>query len=140
MARIEWVKQRLENWALWHERLAGGGLGYATTSSFLREVDSSRYRESWIPVDDVEAGVTDTAVASLKVGREHLYETLALIYLKGAGVREASRALGLNESTIHAHLGQADAHLAQWFTERKRQQAEQLAERQRLIDAARRAG
>lgn len=137
MARIEWVKQRLENWALWHERAAGGGLGYATQSSFLNEVDSSRYREAWVPVDEVDAGITDQAVASMKPDREHLYSTLLLIYLRGCGIKEASRALGKAESTIKAHLDQADNYLAQWFSERKRRQTEQQAERERIIEAAR---
>ena len=65
MARIEWVKQRLENWALFKAREAGGGLGFASQSSFLGEADSSRYRESRIPIDDVDASVTDEAVESL---------------------------------------------------------------------------
>jgi hypothetical protein len=54
MARIEWVRQRLENWALWHERGRGGGLGYATQSVLLAErVDGDR--QAFVPVDEIEA-------------------------------------------------------------------------------------
>jgi hypothetical protein len=43
MARIEWVRQRLHNWALYKERESGGGLGFATQSVLLAE-RSSGYR------------------------------------------------------------------------------------------------
>lgn len=36
MARIEWVKQRLDNWARWKEREQRHGLGFYTQSAFLR--------------------------------------------------------------------------------------------------------
>jgi hypothetical protein len=46
MARVEWVKQRFENWALWKERENRGGLGFYTSSSFTwTMVDTSGYRE-----------------------------------------------------------------------------------------------
>jgi len=84
MARIEWVKQRLDNWALWKEREAGGGSGFYSESSFLKQGSSQGgYRETVIPVDDVDASVTNAAVESLRLTRSHLYMTLQLIYIKG---------------------------------------------------------
>jgi hypothetical protein len=137
MARIEWVKQRLDNWALWHERMAGGGLGFASQSSFLKEVDSSRYREAWVPCDEVEAGVTDQGVASMKDPHQHLFETVIAIYLEDSGIKGAAVRRRCAESTIHAHLSQADAYLARWFTERKRVQEEARAARESVLRAAR---
>ncbi len=137
MARIEWVKQRLENWALWKAREQGGGLGFSSTTSFLHDVDSSRYRESRVPVDEAEAWVTDLGVEAFKLGRGHLYETLRLIYLEGCGIREAARAMQRAESTIKAHLDQADNALALWFNERKRHQAEERAAREQAQAQAR---
>jgi hypothetical protein len=120
MARIEWVRQRLENWALWHERGRGGGLGYATQSVLLTErVDGDR-AEAWVPVDEVEAAVTDEAVDALKLGYGHLHKTLQLFYLRGAGIKETARVMQRAESTIKAQLERADALLATWFAERKR--------------------
>ena len=120
MARIEWVKHRLENWANWKERESRGGLGFASQSSFLREASSSdRYRESVIPVDEIDASLTNTAVESLKPGRSHLYETLQFIYIKGLGIKETARRMARAESTIKANLDQADHALSQWFGERK---------------------
>ena len=119
MARIEWVKHRLENWALWKEREARGGLGYYTQSAFLNEAATTdRYRESIIPIDDVDASVTNQGVESLQPARSHLYLTLQCIYPKGLGIKETARRLARAESTIRLQLEQADAALAQWFRER----------------------
>lgn len=137
MARIEWVKQRLQNWALWHQRAAGGGLGFATQAAFLAEPGRGGYRESWVPCDEVEAGVTDKGVAALKVDHEHLYDTLAHYYLEGRGMTGTALARRVAVSTVHENLGQADARLAVWFTERKRMQAEALAARQAAEAVAR---
>jgi hypothetical protein len=118
MARIEWVKLRLENWALWKERESKGGLGYATQSVLLTDrVD--RYREIPVPVDETDAALTNTAVESLRPTRPHLYDRLYLIYIKGIGIREAARRQGCAESTIKASLDQADHALSIWFRERQ---------------------
>lgn len=137
MARIEWVAQRLENWALWHERESGGALGFASQSSFLSEAATSGFREATVPVDDVDACITNDAVESLKPDREHLYRTLHLMYLKGAGIKETARAMSRAESTIHAQLGQADVYLAEWFRDRKHRMDAQLAARRQAEAAVR---
>ncbi len=117
MARIEWVKQRLINWALWKAREAGGGLGFPGQSSFLRE-SSGGYREAIIPVDDCDAALTNDAVESFKVTRPHIYDALQCIYVKTMTVREAARELGKAESTVKALLDVADHALATWFIDR----------------------
>ena len=52
MARTEWVKLRLDNWALWKAREAGDGRGWATQSAFLGTFDSdaqsSGYNQDFI--------------------------------------------------------------------------------------------
>jgi hypothetical protein len=125
MARIEWVKHRLENWALWKDREGRGGLGYATSSVLLAEA-IDRYREAVLPIDDVDASVTNTAVESLRNGKSHLYMTLQLIYVAGVGVRESARRMGKAESTIKANLDQADHALSQWFGERSAKKPEKI--------------
>lgn len=118
MARIDWIKHRLDNWALWKDRESRGGLGYATQSVLLAErVD--RYREINIDstVDETDAALTNTAVESLRVSQEHLYWTLQHIYVAGVGVRETARRLARAESTIKANLDQADHALAKWFSD-----------------------
>jgi DNA-directed RNA polymerase specialized sigma24 family protein len=118
MARIDWIKHRLDNWALWKARESGGSLGFSSTTSFLHEATADRYRESRIPVDEVDASVTDQAVESLKPDRPHLFETLVCIYLLGVGIKETARRTYKAESTVKAHLDQADQALAAWFRDR----------------------
>lgn len=126
MARIEWVKQRLNNWALWKERESRGGLGFYTSSSFTWEVvDTSGYREMLSTVDDVEAGKTDKAVTSLLGEHAHLHRTLVLIYLEDKGIRETALAMCRAESTIKANLEKADHAIAAWL--RMRSQEDELA-------------
>ena len=117
MARIEWVKQRLHNWALYKNRERGGGIGFATQSVILRESNGG-YRESIIPIDEVDASLTDQAVESLRPARDHLYLTLACIYLRDLGIKGTARHTCKAESTVHAHLEQADVALSAWFGER----------------------
>lgn len=122
MARIEWVKQRLDNWALYREREAAGGLGFAKQSSFLNAAATTdRYRESKIPVDDIDAAETNQAVQSLRPARSHLYATLDAYYLRGLGEKGSARHLGVVESTVRARLEEADRALALWFGERQAQ-------------------
>jgi hypothetical protein len=117
MARIEWVKTYLENWARWKDRESSGSLGFASQSSFLRE-PTSGYREAIIPIDDCDASVTNEAVESLRPGRSHLYETLYNIYIHDTGIRGAAHASGKAESTIKAQLDQADHAISAWFSDR----------------------
>ena len=115
MARIEWVKHRLNNWAIWKARESAGGLGFSKQNVLLALGQGDRYRESVVPVDDVDASTTDVAVESLRAGKGHLYLTLQLVYVKGVGHQEAARTMGRAESTIKANLEHADQALREWF-------------------------
>lgn len=137
MARIDWVQTRLENWARWHASMNGGGLGFASQAAFLRLVVDESRGASAIPVDEVEASITNDAVEALKVGYGHLHQTLRLYYLKGAGIRGTAQTMRRAESTIKAQLAQADALLAGWFAERKRRKEAEGAELRRKLEAAR---
>lgn len=121
MARVEWVKLRLNNWALWKVREQSGGLGWASQSAFCNEPKGG-YRESIVPVDDVDAELTNQAVESLKVPHAHLYTTLQCIYPHGIGIQATARQLFKVESTVKAYLDQADHYLAQWFRDRTERQ------------------
>lgn len=138
MARVEWVKARLENWALWHERGRGGGLGWATQSVLLSlGVGSSNTREVRLPVDEIEASETDKAVSGLVKTHPHLHRTLTLYYLDGLGIVETARRMSRAESTIKAQLAQADHLLAAVFAEWKRVKELKAKELQAALQAAR---
>lgn len=118
MARIEWIKLRLDNWALWKVREASGGLGFATQSVLLANVVDSE-RVIPLPVDEIDAEKTNQAVESLKLGRGHLYVTLHFIYIKGIGIRETARQMSRAESTVKANLDAADHALRDWFNAKR---------------------
>lgn len=117
MARIDYIKHRLDNWALWKARDGSGGLGYATASVLLMDrVDQSREINLYSTIDETDAALTDKAVESLRPVRQQLYDRIYLIYIKGVGIREAARLQHCAESTIKASLEQADQALQAWFT------------------------
>ncbi|WP_367847020.1 hypothetical protein [Rhodoferax sp. WC2427] len=115
MARIEWVKQKLVNWALWKARNEGGGLGFATRSVLLAEASDTRYAGNIIPVLEIDGEQTNVAVESLKLTRPRLYQTLQLIYIENTGIKGAARAQGIAVSTVSALLEAADHALSAWF-------------------------
>ena len=111
MARIEWVRLRLNNWALWKARESSGGLGFKTQCTYLNVVVDGGHRESTLPVDDVDAEVTNQAVLSLRGPRQHLYDTLVCIYLQDTGHVRGALKLGCAVSTVKARLEEADRAL-----------------------------
>jgi DNA-directed RNA polymerase specialized sigma24 family protein len=121
MARIEWVKHRLNNWALWKERAGSNGLGFYSQSAFLRvAVDCGREGSSLhSTVDEVEAMKTDEAVTALLGTKPHLARTLELIYLKGESIRRTAETMCKAESTIKANLEQADHAIAAFLREKE---------------------
>lgn len=130
MARLKHIQRRLDNWAIWTMRGASGGLGYATRSVLASEVWSrGSYNGIPIPVFEDEAAETDQAVLALKFSKSHLFVTLECIYLKDMGIRATAQRMQRAESTIKAHLEQADHAIAAWLdaraeaAERKRAQA-----------------
>ena len=118
MARIEWIKHELDNWAMWKVQEESGGSGWPKQAAFLREAGQSGYHEARIDIRGNDAAVMNQAVESLRMSRSHLYETLYCIYPRNLGVRETARSMGKAESTIKANLDQADHALAQWYGER----------------------
>lgn len=122
MARLDWVHSRLKNWERWHCQQRAGSLGFATQSAFLNDFPGAD-RVSRIPIDEVEASVTNDAVEALKLPRPVLYQTLWLVYPMGLGPTGAAKRLECHASNIHANLGVADRVLAAWFTERAEKQA-----------------
>ncbi|KQM68787.1 antiterminator Q family protein [Xylophilus sp. Leaf220] len=130
MARIEWVKSRLDNWALWCDRNRCGALGFASQAAFLHESVDESSRESRIPVDEIDAGITDQAVSSLKLSHPHVHRTLRHMYVEGIGAIETARRIGRARSTVLNHLEQADRLLSVWFIERKARNEQMVRDRE----------
>lgn len=119
MARIEHIKHRLNNWALWRARRDNNGLGFPSQNILAvwgASVEAPlKSRESVIPVLHLEAEETDQAVESLKGGKPHLYDTLLCIYVKDLGITGTARHIGRAPSTVHAQLDAADRAIDAWL-------------------------
>lgn len=121
MARIERMKRRLDNWALWKSRMNSSGLGFHSVNILAVDVWSrNSYNGSSIPHFDQEAEETDKAVEAMKLGKGHLHVTVHAYYLLDLGITEIARRMGKGPSTIHAHLDQADRFIDVWLQEQAR--------------------
>ncbi|WP_287919906.1 hypothetical protein [Comamonas sp.] len=137
MARIEYIKRRLDNWALWRSRMNDGGLGFKDRNPLAVWAEDVWTRNSYhgasIPHFDQDAEETDQAVQALKLGKGHLYVTLDFYYLKDLGVNECARRMRRAESTVHAQLADADRWIDAWL---RALQEEKAAKRVQLVDNA----
>ena len=116
MARLERIKKRLDNWAIWKARGDGGALGYHTRNILAVDVWArGSYNGAMIPVFEQEAEETDQAVESFRETRPHVYDTLDRIYLMDLGVNETARRFGIPKATVCSHLEQADAAIDLWL-------------------------
>lgn len=119
MARIEWVKQRLENWARWSQQTESGALGYPKQSAFARMGPSGGRNEGMVPVSDLEASETDDAVKSMQFTQSHLYLVLLLTYARSLPRHLVARRMGKAESTVSRNLEDADRVIARWLDDKQ---------------------
>ncbi|WP_280189092.1 hypothetical protein [Delftia sp. PS-11] len=132
MARIEHIKRRLDNWAMWRARRDANGLGFPSQNILAVWMASTKQppkgRETTIPVLHLEAEETDRAVQSLKQSKPHLFLVLELIYLRDMGVLGTARRIGRAPSTVHAQLDAADRAIDEWLREMVRDRERKLAQ------------
>lgn len=130
MARIEHIHRRLLTWGAWRARREDAGLGFPKVNILLSMGGGGAggYRETVVPLNEIEAAETDRAVESLKLAKSHLYLTLHYIYIRNTGVTGTARKMGRSRSTINAQLDQADVEVARWLDDR-REQREAAAKR-----------
>lgn len=127
MARIEWVRYRLEGWSRWCMQQDSGGLGYPKQSAFARLGGKGSRAESVIPLNSIEASETNEAVESLKMTQSHLYLVLTLTYAKCLPRHMVAKKMCRAESTVKRNLEDADHAIARWLSDRKRMREETYA-------------
>ncbi len=111
MARVEFVEQRLNNWAMW--KLRGGSiLGYAGVDLSKAGQARDPYAEVPVPINDVEASETDDAV--LRLPRD-LLATVLEYYLGKGGLAEKCARLCCAKATLMARIERAQRVLADHF-------------------------
>ena len=125
MAMIEWVDQRLMNWARWRCRGYGGAMGYASVN--LGAVRTSGYAEAAVPMNACEAADTHEQVQKLA---PELRRTVELYYLDTTSRVKLAAKLHCAYATVDARLSRAHRILSAAFTERSQalQQAREQAE------------
>jgi hypothetical protein len=123
MARIDWVKAKLENWGRWSMQSESGALGYPSQSPFYRfSAPVGAAAGASVPVQSLDASEVDRAVSSFRLTRSHLYLVLTLTYAKGLPRHQVAMKMGRAESTISANLCEADRAVAAWFEEKRQAQ------------------
>lgn len=131
MARDVEIERKLMQWASWKEG-RGGSLGYKSAGFELRTAGG--YREAAIPINDIEAGVTDQAVLRLPSAHRAAVEAY---YLRGGSVAQAAARLCIGERMLQVRIGQAHDMLRRWFADRERAADAQRERVEALIQAAR---
>lgn len=119
MARIEWVRHRLERWAAWCSQQDAGALGYPKQSAFARLGGKGSRAEAVVPISSIEASETNDAVDSLKMTQSHLYLVLTLTYAQGLPRHLVAKRMGKAESTVRRNLEDADHAVSRWLGERR---------------------
>jgi len=115
MARIDWVDQRLQNWARWKVQRGGGVLGYAQVQLSAANSGRDGYVSSAIPTSDVEASETDCEVNRLSP--PGLMLTVTEHYVGRGGIKDKLLRLCCAEQTYHKRIDQAHQQMAARFLE-----------------------
>ena len=118
MARIDWVRMKLENWARWSTQRDSNGLGFPSQTPFARMGGPVGRSEPTIPTMHIDASETDDAVQSLKPDQPHLHAVLVLHYQKGFDIHRVASYLKKANSTIKRNLEDADHAIARWYSDK----------------------
>jgi DNA-directed RNA polymerase specialized sigma24 family protein len=119
MARLDWVRSRLENWSRWCQQQDSGGLGYPSMCAFARLGGRSGRSEASIPIINIDASEIDQAVKSLQGRQSHLYLVLTLHYAQGLPRHLVAKRMGRTERTVRQNLEDADHAIARWLEDKR---------------------
>lgn len=124
MAKHEWVRAALDNWARWLEQSQRGGLGYPRQAALARLMPASTCSDTMhVPVDDLQARRLHDAIESMRFSRPELWLVIHLqwvgdprqpAHLRGGAlsVSETARTMNKAASTVYAYVSQAVEILA----------------------------
>jgi hypothetical protein len=127
MARLEWIEERLQNWARWKLMRGGGELGYAAVDLLNPNAGRDGYVQSAIPTSEVEAAETDGAISRLNP--RGLALSVHEFYVGHGGIADKAGRLHCGVSTLHRRIDDAHRQLAEHFLA---QQDRAKAERARV--------
>jgi hypothetical protein len=118
MRRIDWVRDRLENWARWSMQREDG-LGYPSQSAFARLGVPSSKGSDYVPTNNIDASEINDMVNGFRLSRSHLYLVLQLHYAKGYQINRVAKMMSKSERSIREHLCEADAAIAFALSEKR---------------------
>lgn len=127
MARLEWIEERLQNWARWKLMGGGGEMGYAAVDLSGANAGRNGYVQATVPTSEVEAAETDDAVNRLNP--RGLALSVHEFYVGHGGIADKAARLHCGVSTLHRRIDDAHRQLANHFLA---QQDRAKAERARV--------
>lgn len=137
MAKIDWIEQRLQNWARWKLTGGAGVLGFAAVNLENADMPREPYADAPIPTSNVEAGETDDAVQRLP---GELKATVLEAYLGVGTMRQKLERLHCSATTMHERIGRAHRLLADHFLAKQDRAKAERARVEALRDAQRPRG
>ena len=125
MARIEWVEQRLLNWASWKIAKGGGNMGYGGVDLAGANGGRSGYITATVPILEAEASATDDAVDRLTPAGTVL--TVVEYYCGAGGHVDKAQRLCCSVATMYARIDKAHQQLAEYFLIKQERQRTERA-------------
>ena len=130
MPRLDWVEERLQNWALWKIARGGGELGYGGSDLGAANGGRSGYITAAIPIMEAEASATDDAVNGLVPAGT--VKTVHEYYVGPGGHQDKAVRLGISVAAMYARIEKAHHQLAEMFVAQREQRERQRLERERV--------
>lgn len=137
MARFNWMRQRVENWANWKVRQFDGGGRFASVNlTDPTPAPTDPYADAPVRPNEEDAWEIDAAFKQVQMPSE-LKATLECHYLSRYTEAEKLRRLQVAKRTLYDRLDRIDGVLVEHFGTK---QAKAKAERQRVeaLQASRR--
>jgi hypothetical protein len=128
MAKLQWMRDRVENWAAWRVRRNSGGVGRyaAMTYEDPAQRGTDPYADAPVKPHEEDAWEIDAAMRVVLVSTE-LRATIECHYLSRYTEAEKLRRLCVAKSTLHDRLDRVDRLLVRYFSDRHAQAAQERA-------------
>lgn len=130
MARIEWVEERLQEWARWRIARTGGDMGYGSSDLGAANGGRSGYVTATIPIEETRASATDDAINRLVPAGTVL--TVHVYYVGAGGHQDKAKHLGISVAAMYARIDKAHQQLAAIFVAEREQRERLRRERERV--------
>ncbi|HEX5486511.1 MAG TPA: hypothetical protein VFX23_10995 [Limnobacter sp.] len=115
--KSEYIEHKLANWGNWMRKRADNGLGYGQSPvARLMGVSARVEPGSVVPVDEVEASLTDSAIQSLP---RQLRLFAQWWYVEQLPVRQCAHRAGCGTATVNVRLGEVRHGVDVWFKRRQ---------------------